>query len=115
MTDDVVISADFPEAERLGREITEQWDDVQTEMRSLYEILDQLFKNSRFFTENFNRVHGWIREAELMVSAPESKKLVRIRSDVASGLLCEKKMWSSFAKTRERHYFCRSFSHLPSK
>ena len=44
-------------------------------MRSLYEILDQLFKNSRFFTENFNQVHGWIREAELMVSAPESKKL----------------------------------------
>ncbi|XP_028967016.1 nesprin-1 [Galendromus occidentalis] len=97
----------FPEAERLGREITEQWDDVQTEMRSLYEILDQLFKNLRFYTENFDRVYGWIREAEMMVSATDSKKLEFFASAkqfselknrvVESGSFCQDKVQEPLA------------------
>ncbi|OQR75173.1 hypothetical protein BIW11_08601, partial [Tropilaelaps mercedesae] len=63
------------EAERLGREITEQWDDVQTNMRSLYEMLDTLFKNFRFYTESYEKVYAWLQEAEMASTASETQKL----------------------------------------
>lgn len=69
--------ADRAEAERLGREITEQWDDVQTSMYSLYEILDNLFKSFRFYSDNYDKVYNWLREAELVAKASETQKLVR--------------------------------------
>lgn len=46
-------------------------------MRFLYETLDVLFKNFKFYNENFDKVYNWVREAEIVASGTETQKLVR--------------------------------------
>lgn len=46
-------------------------------MRALYEMIDPLFRNFKFYTENYDKVYGWLREAEIVISAAETEKLVR--------------------------------------